>query len=296
MVNVLRVPEDTTRTANSIRGAGKRIGLVPTMGALHDGHLALVRKARAMTDEVIVSIFVNPTQFGPNEDFAKYPRDLESDVKKVEGAGATIVFAPDVSAMYPEGERTRVRVSGLGDHLCGPFRPGHFEGVATIVAKLFAIVGPSVAVFGRKDYQQLAILRRMVKDLFLPIEIVAHPIVREKDGLAMSSRNAYLDADQRKRALSLSRGLFGAARMFASGQRLAGLLTKACRSEVLRGADSIDYVTLADADALAPLPDDAEIGEDVERAVLAIAARVGATRLIDNFVLGEDPVPPSPAL
>jgi len=292
MVNVLHAPEDTTRTANSIRAAGKRVGFVPTMGALHEGHLALVRKARSMSDEVIVSIFVNPTQFGPNEDFAKYPRDLDGDMKKVASAGATIVFAPETHAMYPQGERTRVRVSALADHLCGPFRPGHFEGVSTIVAKLFAIVGPSVAVFGRKDYQQLAILRRMVKDLFLPVEIVGHPIVREKDGLAMSSRNAYLDADQRKRALSLSRGLFAAARAFASGQRRAKSLAGLCHTDVQRGADSIDYVTLADANTLLPLADDAE----VEHAVLAIAARVGATRLIDNFVLGEDPVPPSPAL
>ena len=284
MVNVLRTPEDATRAVNSIRGAGKRVGFVPTMGALHDGHLALVRKARELADEVIVSIFVNPTQFGPNEDFAKYPRDLDGDVAKVASAGASLVFAPEANAMYVEGETTRVHVSKLDEHLCGPFRPGHFEGVATIVTKLFSIVGPSVAVFGRKDYQQLAILRRMTKDLFLPIEIASHPIVREKDGLAMSSRNAYLSAEERQRALSLSRGLFAAARSFASGQKRAGHLVGLCESDVVRGADTIDYVTLADADSLVPIAPDRAI----ERGVLAIAARIGKTRLIDNFVLGED--------
>jgi pantoate--beta-alanine ligase len=292
MINVIRTPEDTTRAANSIRAAGKSIGFVPTMGALHDGHLALVRRARSASDEVVVSIFVNPTQFGPNEDFAKYPRDLEGDVKKVESAGATLVFAPEASAMYLEGEKTRVRVNGLTDHLCGPFRPGHFEGVTTIVAKLFSIVGPCTAVFGRKDYQQLAVIRRMVKDLFMPIEIVGHPIVREKDGLALSSRNAYLSEEQRQRALSLSRGLFAAARAFASSERRAGHLANLCRSDVERGADSIDYVTIADADSLEPLDDK----DEISRAVLAIAARIGTTRLIDNFVLGEDPVPPSMAV
>lgn len=292
MVQVIRTPEDTTRAANSIRAAGKQVGFVPTMGALHEGHLQLVRRARDKCEEVIVSIFVNPTQFGPNEDFAKYPRDLDGDVKKVESAGATIVFAPEANAMYVPGEQTRVRVSGLTDHLCGPFRPGHFEGVTTIVTKLFSIVGPCTAVFGRKDYQQLAVIRRMAKDLFLPVEIVGHPIVREKDGLALSSRNAYLSAEQRQRARSLSRGLFAAARAFATGQRRAGHLVNLCRSDVERGMDSIDYVTLADADSLQPIADEAEIS----RAVLAIAARIGTTRLIDNFVLGEDPVPPSMAL
>src|SRR5581483_2984397 len=171
------------------------------------------------------------------------------------------------------------------DHLCGPFRPGHFEGVTTIVTKLFSIVGACTAIFGRKDYQQLAVIRRMVKDLFLPVEIVGHPIVREKDGLALSSRNAYLSAEQRQRALSLSRGLFAAARAFAGGQRRAGHLVNLCRADVERGMDSIDYVTLADADSLQPIDGDAEIS----RAVLAIAARIGTTRLIDNLVLGEDP-------
>jgi pantoate--beta-alanine ligase len=253
------------------------------MGALHEGHLALVREARRHTDFVMCSIFVNPTQFGPNEDFARYPRDLASDVAKLEGASA--VFAPDVSAMYPPGDETRVRVGPLAAHLCGPHRPGHFEGVATVVTKLFAIAGPCTAVFGKKDYQQLAILRRVALDLFLPVTVVGFPIVREADGVAMSSRNAYLSADERQRALALSRGLSAAARAFASGERKAGVLRGLAQGEVEQVATSIDYVTLADADALVPFDDAAVIGD---RAVLAIACRIGTTRLIDNLVLGED--------
>jgi pantoate--beta-alanine ligase len=253
------------------------------MGALHEGHLALVREARRHTDFVMCSIFVNPTQFGPNEDFARYPRDLASDVAKLEGASA--VFAPDVSAMYPPGDETRVRVGPLAAHLCGPHRPGHFEGVATVVTKLFAIAGPCTAVFGKKDYQQLAILRRVALDLFLPVTVVGFPIVREADGVAMSSRNAYLSADERQRALALSRGLSAAARAFASGERKAGVLRGLVQGEVEKVATSIDYVTLADADALVPFDDAAVIGD---RAVLAIACRIGTTRLIDNLVLGED--------
>jgi pantoate--beta-alanine ligase len=284
---VLRSVEEVRSKTRVLAAQGKRLGFVPTMGALHAGHLALVREARARADEVLVSIFVNPTQFGPNEDLARYPRDLDGDVAKVAAAGATLVFAPDVPTMYPPGEQTRVRLGALSEHLCGPFRPGHFEGVATVVTKLFAIVGPCVAVFGRKDYQQLAIVRRLVTDLSLPVEIVGHPIVREADGLAMSSRNAYLSTTDRARALGLSRGLFTAARAFADGQRRAGDLEALVRAEVGRAADSVDYVTLADADAIVPFAPDATVA----RGVLAVAARLGATRLIDNFVLGEDPTP-----
>lgn len=286
-VLVLRSVQDVRREADRLRVAGKTIGFVPTMGALHEGHLALVREAGARADAVLVSIFVNPMQFAPHEDLARYPRDLDGDVAKVGGAGASCVFAPDVPEMIPPGAQTRVRVGALGEPLCGPFRPGHFEGVATIVTKLFAIVGPCVAVFGRKDYQQLAIVRRLVLDLSLPVEVVGHPIVREADGLAMSSRNAYLSAPDRIRALGLSRGLFDAARAFAAGRRRAGELATLARTQVERAADSIDYVTLADADTLVPLEPDAV----VTRAVLAVAARIGTTRLIDNFVLGEDPAP-----
>jgi pantoate--beta-alanine ligase len=256
------------------------------MGALHEGHLALARDAKARASFVAASIFVNPTQFGPNEDFARYPRDLDGDVRKLAREGVALVFAPEAGAMYPLGEQTRVHVGALAEPLCGPFRPGHFEGVATVVAKLFAIVGPCVAVFGRKDYQQLAIIRRIVIDLFLPVEIVGHPIVREADGLAMSSRNAYLSADERARALALSRGLALAARAFDGGERSARALEAIARAPIEIAATSIDYVEARDADSLAALPDDAPIGD---RALLAVACRIGATRLIDNVVLGEDP-------
>jgi pantoate--beta-alanine ligase len=263
------------------------------MGALHDGHLALVRLARERAREgggfVVTTIFVNPTQFGPNEDLAKYPRDLEGDVAKLARAGADLVFAPDVLAMYPAGEETRVRVGATAAPLCGAFRPVHFEGVTTIVAKLFAIAGPCVAVFGRKDYQQLAVIRRMARDLFLPVEIVGAPIVREADGVAMSSRNAYLSADERARARCLSRGLAAAWTLFASGgERDAAVLRRAARAEVEPAATSIDYVDLADADSIAIFADGAMVPS---RALLAVACRVGTTRLIDNVVLGEDPSP-----
>lgn len=262
------------------------MGLVPTMGALHEGHLSLVREARRHASFVMCTIFVNPTQFGPNEDFSRYPRDLGGDVGKLQDA--SIVFAPEVSAMYPPGDETRVQVGALAAHLCGPHRPGHFEGVATVVTKLFAIAGPCTAVFGKKDYQQLAVLRRVATDLFFPVTVLGHPIVREPDGLAMSSRNAYLSPEERERALSLSRGLSAAARAFASGERNAGKLRALASADVARAATSIDYVTIADADALVPLDDAAEIGP---RTVIAIACRIGKTRLIDNLVLGEDSAP-----
>jgi pantoate--beta-alanine ligase len=270
------------------RSSGRRVGLVPTMGALHAGHLALVAEAHRRSDFVVVSIFVNPTQFGPSEDFTKYPRDLASDAAKLAPVGAHAIFAPENAAMYPPGEETRVRVGALAEPLCGAFRPGHFEGVATVVTKLFALVGPCVAVFGKKDYQQLIILRRVAADLFMPADIVAHPIVREADGLAMSSRNAYLSVDERSRALCLARGLSAASALFDGGERRAGALRRAARAEVERGASSIDYIDVADPDRLAPASDDAVVES---RALLAVACRVGGTRLIDNVVLGEDPAP-----
>ncbi len=281
---VVKTPEELRTACDRARTEGRRVGFVPTMGALHEGHLALVREARKHADFVVCSIFVNPTQFGPNEDLARYPRDLDGDVRKLEGAGADLVFAPEPEAMYPKGEQTRVRVAGLTEHLCGPHRPGHFEGVTTIVTKLFAIVGASAAVFGKKDYQQLAVIRRMTTDLFLPVEVIGHPIVREADGLAMSSRNAYLSAEERTRALSLSRGLAEASSAFAAGERNAGRLRRLALAPIETAATSIDYVTVADHDALVPFADDATVGE---RALVAVAARIGKTRLIDNVVLGE---------
>ncbi len=273
---------------NAVRAAGKRLGLVPTMGALHEGHLSLVREARSRAAEVAVTIFVNPTQFGPNEDFERYPRTLERDLELLQSAGASHVFAPEASEMYPAGERTRVHVSGLTAALCGPHRPGHFDGVATIVSKLFAVAGECVAVFGRKDYQQLKVIERMTRDLLLPVEVVGLCTLRQSDGLALSSRNAYLSPEERERALGIPRALSAAVAAFAAGERRAGALRAAALPFLERANLRLDYLTLADADALVPIADDAPSGE---RALLAVAGFMGKTRLIDNVVLGEDPAP-----
>jgi pantoate--beta-alanine ligase len=285
---IVTTPDAFRAACDEARARGQRVGFVPTMGALHEGHLALVREAKRRAPFVAASIFVNPTQFGPNEDFARYPRDLAGDTAKLASVGADLVFAPEAGAMYPPGDETRVRVGKLAEPLCGRFRPGHFEGVATVVSKLFALAGPCVAVFGKKDYQQLAILRRLAIDLFFPVDVVGHPIVREADGLAMSSRNAYLSAADRARARSLSRGLAAAWRAFGAGERDAGALRALARAEVEKGADSIDYVDVADPASLAVFADGTRVGD---RALVAIACRLGATRLIDNVVLGEDPSP-----
>jgi pantoate--beta-alanine ligase len=283
---VLKGPSEIREACEAARARGLEVGFVPTMGALHEGHLALVREARKHAAFVVCSIFVNPTQFGPNEDLARYPRDLGGDVAKLEGVDA--VFAPEPGAMYLPGERTRVRVDELTAHLCGPHRPGHFEGVTTVVTKLFALVGKCTAVFGKKDYQQLAVIRRMTADLFLPVQIVGFPIVREADGLALSSRNVYLSPEERQRALGLSRGLAAAHEAFAAGERRAGTLRQLAHRVLEPLATSIDYVTVADADAIVPFSD-SETTPD--RVLLAIACHVGKTRLIDNVVLGEDPSP-----
>ena len=272
--------------ATRASGSVTAVGFVPTMGALHAGHLALARAARRRTSFVVASIFVNPTQFGPTEDLSRYPRDLEGDVVKLASAGVDLVFAPEPGEIYPDGDQTRVRVGDLSVPLCGALRPGHFEGVATVVAKLFNVVGPCVALFGKKDYQQLLVVKRMVRDLFLPVEIEGHPIVREADGLAMSSRNAYLSPEERVRALSLVRGLSAAARLFAEGERRPRELERVAREPIDKVASSLDYVELRDAETLAPFVD--AIGG---RALLAVACRIGATRLIDNLVLGEDALP-----
>src|SRR5687768_6212535 len=213
-----------------LRRDGRKIAVVPTIGALHDGHLQLVRAARAKADIVILTIFVNPTQFGPNEDLAKYPRDEAGDIAKARAAGADLAFCPDVASMYPAGAQTFVEVRELQKPLCGASRPGHFAGVATVVTKLFHATLPHVAVFGEKDYQQLAIIRRMVRDLDFAIEIASVPIVREPDGLAMSSRNAYLSAEDRRAALSLSKGLAAAEAAYAAGERDAASLVNAARA------------------------------------------------------------------
>ena len=274
-----------------LRASGVKLSFVPTMGALHAGHLRLVEAARRRAERVAVSIFVNPAQFGPNEDFARYPRNLERDVELLAGVGVDLVFAPDAAEVYPTGEQTRVTVSLLGDHLCGPFRPGHFQGVATVVAKLFAVVGPCTAVFGRKDYQQLKIIERMARDLLLPVEVVGEPTVRDADGLALSSRNAYLLAAERAQALAIPRALAAAARAFESGERRAGALIAPVRSGLRAAGLRLDYADIADADQLFPLSLEASLGG---RALIAVAAFCGTTRLIDNLVLGEDVAPRVP--
>lgn len=263
------------------------------MGALHEGHLHLVREARKVADWVAVSIFVNPTQFGPNEDLARYPRDLEGDRKKLAGESVDAVFSPPSAAMYLAGDATRVTVSGLTANLCGPFRPGHFEGVTTIVAKLWNVVGPCVSVFGRKDYQQLAVLRRLAADLFFPVSILGVPTVREPDGLAMSSRNRFLGREEREKALTIPRGLAKAVELHRLGERRAGVLRDSV-ADTLPASAQIDYVAVADPDSLVPFTNAQSVGD---RALVALALRLGNTRIIDNVVLGEDasPIASSPA-
>src|SRR5262249_33598245 len=237
--------------AEDLRRDGRRIAVVPTMGALHDGHLALLRAARAKADVVILTIFVNPTQFGPREDLATYPRDEAGDLAKARAAGIDLAFCPDAAAMYPPNSQTFVEVRELQKPLCGASRPGHFAGVATVVTKLFHITRPHLAVFGEKDYQQLAIIRRMVRDLDFGIEIASVPIVREPDGVALSSRNAYLSPDQRRSARSLSAGLAAAHAAYTAGERRAAALLAAARAPIEAAADTrIDYVELRDAEEL----------------------------------------------
>jgi pantoate--beta-alanine ligase len=266
--------------AEDLRRDGRRIAVVPTMGALHAGHLALLRAARARADIVILTIFVNPTQFGPKEDLAKYPRDEAGDIAKARTCGIDLAFCPEAAAMYPPGAQTFVEVRELQQPLCGASRPGHFAGVATIVSKLFHITQPHLAVFGEKDYQQLAIIRRMVRDLDFAIEIVSVPIVRESDGLAMSSRNAYLSPELRNAALALSKGLAAAEAKFRAGERDAAALVAAARALIeTEPLARIDYVELRDAVELALVP------RVTSPAVLAMAVFIGTTRLIDNRVL-----------
>jgi pantoate--beta-alanine ligase len=266
--------------SRAVRRAGRRVGFVPTMGALHEGHLSLVRAARASSDIVAASIFVNPTQFGPSEDLAKYPRSFEHDCEMLEREGVELLFAPSVEEMYPAGAVTWVTVEGLSDKLDGRSRPGHFRGVTTVVAKLFHIVEPDSAFFGQKDAAQVAIIRRMVRDLHLPVEIVVCPIVREADGLAMSSRNAYLDPEQRKQALVLHRSLMRVQELAGAGERDAAKLVAAGREAFApERSVRLDYFVIVGPDTL----------DSVENisggALVAIAAFVGGTRLIDNILL-----------
>ena len=266
--------------SRALRRAGKQLGFVPTLGALHEGHLSLVRSARASCDVVAASIFVNPTQFGPSEDLAKYPRPFERDREMLEREGVELLFAPAVEEMYPSGAVTWVTVEGLSGKLDGLSRPGHFRGVTTVVAKLFHIVEPDAAFFGQKDAAQVAIIRRMVRDLNLAVKIVVCPIVREADGLAMSSRNAYLDPEHRKRALVLHRALMLVEELASAGERDTSNLLAAGRDEVAKeDAVRLDYFEIVDPDTLDPV-------ENISGNVLvAVAAYVGSTRLIDNIPL-----------
>ncbi|HVV52048.1 MAG TPA: pantoate--beta-alanine ligase [Polyangia bacterium] len=271
---VIRAAAEMTAWSRAARARGARIAFVPTMGALHAGHVALLEEGRRRGDKLALSIFVNPTQFGPNEDLARYPRDLPGDLAKAAGAGTEVAFVPEVGEMYPAGFQTTIEVNELARGLDGVFRPGHFAGVATVVAKLFNVVQPDVAVFGEKDFQQLAIVRRLVADLAMGIEIVGLPTVREPDGLAMSSRNAYLAPAERARALSLSRALVAARDRAAAGERDARTLVDGARAAL--DVDRLDYLELCDAATLAPVA-------RVDRpSVLLVAAFIGRTRLIDN--------------
>lgn len=279
----MKILHRAIETRSEVRAAklqGRRVGFVPTMGALHEGHISLVRAARAQSDFVVASIFVNPTQFGPNEDLAKYPRTFEADRKKLEAEAVDLLFAPSVEEMYPTGAVTFVTAEGITDRLDGRSRPGHFRGVSTVVAKLFHIIEPDVAFFGQKDAAQVAIVKRMVCDLMFPVEIVVAPIVRESDGLALSSRNAYLSAAERKQATVLSRALREVEARFRAGERSSAKLIEAAQhvfaSEPLV---RVDYIEIVDRDTLEG------VSQAQEGTLVAVAAFVGTTRLIDNAVL-----------
>jgi pantoate--beta-alanine ligase len=263
------------------RREDRTIGFVPTMGYLHEGHLSLVRAAREECDVVVVSIFVNPTQFAPGEDFDKYPRDMQRDRRLAEKEGVDVVFAPSAGEMYPDGHVTYVEVTGpLAEGMCGRSRPGHFRGVATIVAKLFDVVQPHVSYFGQKDAQQVAVIKRMVKDLNMDVEICEMPIVREEDGLAMSSRNAYLSKEERQQALGLFRSLERAKEMVADGELSTDRIKREIRKMLEAGQDvRVDYIEIVDAQTLAPL------GAVKDNTLIAVAAFAGGTRLIDNVVI-----------
>lgn len=273
-------PDAMRRWADDMRRSGKRIGLVPTMGYLHEGHLSLVRIAQEKADVCVVSIFVNPLQFGPNEDLDRYPRDESGDRSKLESEDVAALYMPTLESMYGPRFQTSVKLAEVTQELCGQGRPGHFEGVTTVVTKLFNAVRPDVAVFGEKDYQQLATIRQMVEDLDWGIEIVGGPIVREKDGLAMSSRNKYLSADERQAALVLSRALEEARRALRGGERDAGaIIDRVCSVLAAEPLLQMEYAEVVDAETVRPV-------QTIEGpARLALAAHVGKTRLIDNALL-----------
>jgi pantoate--beta-alanine ligase len=279
-MEVIETVANMHKKVNSLRTTGKTISFVPTMGFLHDGHVELMKIGKKIADILILSIFVNPTQFGPNEDFDQYPRDMDGDLAKANKAGVDIVYTPAVDEMYPEGYQTKVTVGEITKFLCGASRPGHFEGVTTVVNKLFNIVKPNFAVFGQKDFQQLAVIRRMVIDLNMDIKIVGAPIVRESDGLAMSSRNKYLSPEQRESALCLKKSIDLASKMVQEGERSSEKILNSVK-KFIQGHPftDIDYVNICDPETLEDID---MIEEDV---LLALAVKVGTTRLIDNSVL-----------
>ena len=283
MPRVIHSCRDVQATATQLRAAGRRVGLVPTMGALHEGHLNLVRAAKQACDVAIATIFVNPTQFGPQEDFSKYPRTLDDDLQLLDSVDCDLVFVPAAEEMYPPGFSTYIEPPAVAKLLEGVFRPDHFRGVCTVVLKLFNLVPSDIAFFGRKDYQQALVIRYMARDLDLPLKISVCPIIREADGLALSSRNRYLSADERQQALALSAALKAANQAFAGGERSAAALS-ATMQDLLQaaGIERIDYAAVVDAQTLE------DIETIVEPAVALIACHVGMTRLIDNEELAID--------
>lgn len=276
IVNSAAALEEALRT---VRTSGEKIAFVPTMGALHEGHLTLVREARRLAPFVVVSIFVNPTQFGPQEDFSRYPRDLPGDAAKLQSAEANLLFAPSQEDIYPPGFQTTVEVGEVTDGLCGAYRPGHFRGVTTVVARLFGLVKPHLALFGEKDYQQLVAIKTMTRDLALGIEIVGVPTVREPDGLALSSRNVYLSPEERTRACALFRGLSRAQNAAREGEKDVARLLDLARQEIVPAVDTLQYLEIRDAETLRPL------STLSAPARILCAAFIGKTRLIDNLPL-----------
>ena len=285
MTTVVREPADFRQACDDARASSHRVGLVPTMGALHLGHFSLIDEAKKRADFIAATIFVNPLQFAPDEDLDRYPRTFESDLAGCRERGVDLVFAPEPESMYPARFQTQVSVGELTKPLEGEFRPAHFDGVTTVVAKLFNLTGSCAAMFGRKDYQQWKILSRLALDLDMPIEVVGCPIVREPDGLALSSRNRYLSASERERALGIVSGLRRAYDAWTEGERNSDTLRSLAGEQVRSEFDSVDYVAAVDPETLVTA------AEPPTRLLIAVAAHLGTTRLIDNVVLGEDPRP-----
>lgn len=280
-MKVVTKPEALQKEILELKRQGKKVGFVPTMGALHNGHLSLVRQSRKDNDVTVVSVFVNPIQFGPGEDFDRYPRQFDKDKELLEAEGVDYLFYPSVEDMYPRGYETFVVLEKLPEHLCGLSRPGHFKGVATVVAKLFNIVQPDKVYFGLKDYQQVQVIKRMVKDLNFPIEVVEMPTVREEDGLAMSSRNKYLSPEERKKATNIYRSLQRAKELILLGEKRAEKIKREVRGILEPAVDRIDYVEVVDPETLESL----EIIPETGRVVVALAVFIGNARLIDNVIV-----------